>query len=427
MKRSAALLLALLLLVSAAFADGGTASSSKEIGSTADAPTIPGDTALPGSRNYMNAHIEVLPWPEVPAGAIAVFYADDKCLLVPRSPAEIIFALYDVSTGDMTPLRPDDDDAWRALIDAELQRGNPAFTPEKAAGMIEAEGLLSTFYQIAGHSAYVQRSTVAGSHIFLQSGSYIFIVDTVHATIRSIDAQRVQPDGRWINWPTSAVSYTVNAPDGSSVSGSFEGDPGYEPALSAVVFSDDEAACVVRGLLLNMKGPNPYAVGFRQGCEGAGSTSFVGIGSYKAVSGPDSVLIWGDRILAYSLRFATVFPALLADPDEGTACALFSEGAVISTLTLEECTNADGFMTTPKGMSSIIPLGVSADGRYLAAIEFDSSDVIVIDAVTLEAKVLLDAEAAAEKGVQPLFHLTHWDGSDFINVRTGYTLKFVFD
>ena len=78
-------------------------------------------------------------------------------------------------------------------------------------------------------------------------------------------------------------------------------------------------------------------------------------------------------------------------------------------------------------MSSIIPLGVSADGRYLAAIEFDSSDVIVVDAVTLEAKVLLDAEAAAEKGVQPLFHLTHWDGSDFINVRTGYTLKFVFD
>ena len=111
MKRSAALLLALLLLVSAAFADGGTASSSKEIGSTADAPTIPGDTALPGSRNYMNAHIEVLPWPEVPVGAIAVFYADDKCLLMPRSPAEIIFALYDVSTGDMTPLRPDDDAA----------------------------------------------------------------------------------------------------------------------------------------------------------------------------------------------------------------------------------------------------------------------------------------------------------------------------
>ena len=47
--------------------------------------------------------------------------------------------------------------------------------------------------------------------------------------------------------------------------------------------------------------------------------------------------------------------------------------------------------------------------------------------MTLEAKVLLDAEAAAEKGVQPLMVLTNWDGSDFISVRTGYTLKFVFD
>ena len=427
MKRSAALLLFLLLLVSAALADGSTASSSKEKGSTADAPSVAGDTALPESRNYMNAHIEVLPWPELPSNAVAVFYDDDKCLLTPRSPAEIVFGLYDVSTGDTTPLQPDDDAAWRALIDAELQRGNPAFTPEKVAGMIEADGLVNTFFRMAGHSAFIKTATVAGSHIFLQTGSYVFIVDTVHATIRSVGAQLVQPDGRWINWPMGEVSYTVSAPDGSSVSGSFEGDPGYEPALSAVVFSGNGAACVVRSMAMDMVGPNPYAVGFRQGCEGAGSTSFVGVGSYRALNGPDKVLIWGDRILAYSPFLTSVQPAVLVNPAEGTACALFSEGAVISTLTLEECTNADGFMTTPKGMRSIIPLGVSADGQYLVAIEVDSSDVIVIDAVTLEAKVLLDAEAAAEAGVQPLAVLTNWDGSDFISVRTGYTLKFVFD
>ncbi len=378
------------------------------------------------SIDYMNASLEVLTWPEFPIQAKPIFYEEGKCLLVPNPLEPDMPYLYDIHTGELTGLAtlPEDEEKWIDMIGLAVQYDRLTLSDEELAALMKSEGAAGAFFRIVQGSAAYSSYSAAGNHILVNTRGFLYLVDTKNATIRPAAGTQVLEDGSNVVWNIGTYEYIVIAPDGSENYTEFTGDPGYAFALSAVDIDSDTAVCVARDIQLNRDGSNRYCIGFMD----AENTAFVNIGGYKVLSGPDCVIACGqDVAIAYSKAGALFYPVVLASRSDKMASVLCWDGTVAKAIPVEECTNAEGFTVKPEDALGLIPLGVSNDGRYAAFIVIDTCDILMMDLETLEVHTLLEYSTVSDTITSPLMTALYWDGGEYINAASGYSLRFIFD
>ena len=134
-----------------------------------------------------------------------------------------------------------------------------------------------------------------------------------------------------------------------------------------------------------------------------------------------------DSAIAYSIATAIWSPVVLASRSDEMAYVLCWDGSIAKSIPVEECTNTEGFTVKPEDDLGLLLLGVSNDGRYAAFIVIDTCDILMMDLQTLEVHTLLEYSTVSDTIAIPLMTRSHWDGGEYINTGSGYSLRFICD
>ncbi len=415
MKRFAALIIALVLMVAPAHAEKWNRYNFFGI------PDI----------DYMKASVTVEELPEMPVESMPVFYADNKCIFLPTYNNSIIFpVLYNAENGMLTELQPlpEDEAVWMELYTDSIRWVK--FPEDQLASVLDKLGAAGAFFFVVGEFT-CYRHEVAGNYVLMQCNSSTFLIDTEKGVIRPSEIGEVMEDGTVISLPVGATAYTFIAQDGTVNEVQLNAEPGYEWGATGSAFSDDSAYVIIRGTYMDSERRQNYSVGFVEDTSNGNVTDIKYLGSYSMTYGFDGVIKCGnDAAIVYNSGSLLFVPPVLVRRGNAAPVAFMWNNGQISEYQLDDVRNDDGNLHIPEGCAAIIPVGVSADGRYGLFIEGVNYSLIAVDLDTMEWHMLLSGWVAREIMDDSLLRTVRvdaWNGENYINMNYNYRLRFEYD
>jgi len=417
-KKLLALILALALTACCALAEGVSAGLPGAAGS-ADT-----DTGV----NYLTAKVVVEPWPELPENGMPIFYEEDKCLVLPRPGETFAPFLYDTGTGKATYLYYYEEElpVWKDMVMENMSY--LGYTEEQVEEFCGGYYVDYYFHIISGQDILTSVNIIPGEIVvnFMYAS---FVIDTRMQVISPAQDGIMMGGGVSITWLNSPdPNYIYRAADGAETAVTITGDPGYEYNPYTIDFEWDAVAMTV-GAKKKSGGNASFAMGFAEGYT-SGEMVFTDLGAYAASGGPIRCRLCGnDAALAYNEGALTVYPTLIVRRGSPEAQALIWDGTAMTAVNVSELTGESGAVSM-KGYDYryLYPLDVSADGRYAALVDGSTGDLLVMDTVTLETRIMLTGAELTEMGCGSLIEdMAGWFSGDTILGKNGYHLRFVFE
>ena len=383
-------------------------------------------------KNYMNAHIVIEEWQDVPGTGMPVFYAEDKCIIMPGVDEPTAPVLYDLNTGVVSELQtlPEDEARWLEMLDSF--RGRSIVPEEALTEIIKTKGAADAFFTAAMNSVRYSNYYISGNYVLLNTQSCVLLIDTENAVMRPAGWGAVTEDGTVIETIIGTTSYKMTFRNGIVTEVPVSADPGYDWYIAGLDYKDGYAAVVMREAAVSIDAPEAYSACFVDDVSTGEGSNIVDIGRYRALLGPDSVIVCGkETAILFSAQMAVQYPPVLIRDGSDAATVLAWDGEKVAEYQLNEALNADGQMCYPEGSGFVIPFGSSADGRYaMFLVESYYYDIVITDMKTMKSHVLIKGDAILETmgtTLLPIVVPGSWHGEDHVSLRNGYILMFEFE
>lgn len=386
------------------------------------------DTEPLHGSDFLNARLEVVPWPELPTEGIPVFYDENACVVLGLPGDGNAPYIYYPRTGQLRPLSVYSEDMpiWEEMVvEPMLQLG---FTREDIDEYVGYGNYAEYyFYMIRGQDTLTSMAVKPGK-VILNYLLASFVIDTQRGVISPAEDDVTLYDGS-VDWlDEDDVDYIYTDADGKKTEVVLIGDPGYEYIPRCIDFDWDAAAISVYESGTHNR-PVRFAMGFADGYD-TGSMEFVDMGTYVASGGPNMARLCGSNsAIAYNKATLLMYPLLLVRRDTAEALALMWDGETMTGVNVNDLIDESGTVSV-KGYDYryLSFLDVSDDGRYAAFIESGSGDLLVMDIETLETRCLMTQAEMDSMGYGKMMDdLIGWYVGDTIIGKNGYYLQFVFE